>query len=94
MATYRITVKRENTDNPGFDPRDLPAVVGDCAFWYNEDSNTTHQVYPKGGTVGSWGAPIGPQSSSMQVNLDTAGTYDYQCAVEGHENETGTLVVT
>lgn len=87
----RITVRT----GVGFTPKDIPdALVGDCAFWYNEDSDASHQIYPQGGTPGSWGSTIEPQSSSMQVNLDKAGTYTYVCAVEGHGDEIGTITVT
>jgi plastocyanin len=86
----RITVQ----SGIGFSPPDLSASVGDAVFWYNEDPETSHQVYPKGGAVGSWGDPVGPECSSMQVNLDTAGTYAYVCAVAGHEDEQGTIVVS
>jgi plastocyanin len=87
----QIIVKRE-TAPAGFTPETVNAASGNAVFWFNEDHNTTHQMCPQDGVGGDWGDPVGPQSSSMQVNLSTAGTFPYRCAF--HDDETGVLVVT
>ena len=90
----RITVQREDLSQPkGFSPKTQEAQVGDPVFWFNDDSHTPHQPYPKlpAGKPGDWGPPIPAQNSSQQLNLDKAGTYYYQCAE--HADETGEIIV-
>ena len=91
---WRDTVQRENNSQPkGFSPQTQQAQVGDAVFWFNEDRKTQHQPYPTTplGKPGDWGPPIPGQNSSEQLNLDQAGTYDYQCAL--HADETGHIIV-
>ena len=89
---WRDTVQREDNSKPkGFSPQSQQAQVGDAVFWYNEDSGTSHQPYPNGGEFGDWVPAIAPQHSSEQLDLDTAGTYEYQCA--NHDDENGQIIV-
>ncbi|HVR40799.1 MAG TPA: hypothetical protein VMU84_17035 [Thermoanaerobaculia bacterium] len=89
---WRSTVQREDEKKPlGFTPQQQQVQKGDAVFWFNEDSNTEHQPYPKSGAPGTWGNKIGPQASSIQVNMNKAGTFPYLCAI--HEDETATILV-
>ena len=83
---YRI-----NVENGRFVPEVLEAHVTDAAYWFNTDSEA-HQVCPQNGVAGDWGDAFGHESSSMEVNLDKAGTYPYRCAL--HDGESGSIVVT
>jgi plastocyanin len=90
----RSTVQREDLSKPkGFSPKTQEAQVGDAIFWFNNDSHTSHQPYPKlpPGKPGDWGPPIPAQNPSQQLNLNQAGTYYYQCAA--HADETGEIIV-
>src|ERR1700720_621506 len=81
-------------DIPGSKQGDpLQAQVGDAVFWFNEDSTTAHQPYPTTppGKPGDWGPPVPGQNPSQQLNLDQAGTYDYECAL--HADEVGQIIV-
>ena len=89
---WRATVQRESSAQPkGFTPQSQQSQVGDAIFWFNEDKHTTHQPYPTSGSPGDWGEPVTAQNSSQQLNLDTAGTFPYECAF--HDDETGSILV-
>jgi plastocyanin len=80
-----------NVEKGRFVPEVLNAHVTDAAYWFNTDAET-HQVCPQNGVAGDWGDPFVTNASSMQVNLDKAGTYAYRCAL--HDGESGSIVVT
>ncbi|HYU25279.1 MAG TPA: hypothetical protein VEO74_08760 [Thermoanaerobaculia bacterium] len=87
----RATVQREDPNKPiGFFPPSQTAEVGDTVFWFNEDRTARHQIFCDTNNC-TWGAVIEPQNSSQLVTLDTAGTYQYHCAL--HPDETGTIEV-
>ena len=96
---WRATVQREDPSKPHFSPNPQQAQSGDAVFWFNEDKDTSHQLYPTAPVQdpplapGAWGDPIGPGTPSEQVNLPNAGSITYKCAVKGHEDESGTIVV-
>ena len=87
---WPATVQRKNPAKRGFSPQQLQAQAGDAVFWFNEDTDQTHQPVPDSGKP--WNIPpIPPRSSSQQLSLGTAGTFNYHCA--NHRDEKASLVV-
>lgn len=94
---WRATVQREDPSKPHFSPNPQQAQTGDAIFWFNEDKETEHQLYPSDPPpsqpplkAGAWGDVIGPGTPSQQVDL-SAGTITYKCVF--HNDESGTIVV-
>jgi plastocyanin len=88
---WRATVQRENAAKPiGFSPQQQQAQAGDALFWFNEDTNTSHQPVPD---TGVWNIPPIPgNNSSDQLSLGNPGTLAYHCAI--HPEEKGTIKVS
>ncbi|MEO8381845.1 MAG: hypothetical protein ABI779_19445 [Acidobacteriota bacterium] len=90
---WRSTIQTENLEKPeGFSPETQEAQVGDAIFWVNEDANVEHQPCPSLDAPTTWcKSPLQGPEPSNQVNLATAGTIDYLCAI--HPWETAKIVV-
>jgi len=90
---WRSTIQTENHEKPqGFSPQVQEAQVGDAIFWVNEDAHEEHQPCPSLDEPTAWcKVPLSGPEPSNQVNLATAGTIDYLCAI--HPSETASIVV-
>lgn len=92
-----------------FDPNPLPTPVvdgvkqsvlpGDEIIWSNNDPASPHWPGLKNsdGTISqTFFMPnqIAPRSTSDTYRPKQAGTLPYVCSLPGHENETGTIVVS
>jgi plastocyanin len=85
---WRVTVQQAN----GFSPQNLQAQVGDALFWYNADTDTTHQPVSTDANA-KWSIPpITGGNSSDQLDLDQAGTVNYKCACANHDHA-GSIIV-
>ena len=90
---WRTAIQRGNKDKPrGFDPPTQQAQIGDAIFWVNDDVDIDHQPYPAGGGTNTWcKVPLTGSERSDAVNLPTAGTVEFACAL--HPDEKGSVFV-
>jgi len=98
------TLKIDINPNPGgnprvkFDPDPLQANTLDQIFWTNNDSqphwpgllkadHTIDKTFFMPNQIAQDG------NTSTVFSPSQAGTLNYQCSLEGHQNETGSIVV-
>jgi plastocyanin len=97
------SVKITMTNNAGktvFAPDPANLNPNDSVFWVNNDDrgdvNGAHQLGPVGGPATDWMRfPIlpGAGGQSPLVVFSKAGEFPYTCFVQGHQNESGTIIV-
>lgn len=93
-----ITTKAGGSPRITFTPGSLPANVADQVFWTNNDT----QPHWPGLVVGSdinktffMPNQIAPNGNTSSVfSPGQPGPLTYKCSLEGHQDETGTIVVT
>lgn len=73
-----------------FEPVTLTVATGTTVVWTNEDS-TLHTVTPGDADAG-FGGSLDTSGSTVEAVFDTAGTFEYFCAI--HTSMTGSITVT
>lgn len=107
MAQVRIEITRDGGQTKAsFEPDPVEATTQDNVFWVNNDPDKSHWPMRTDGTLPSqiWMKhPIPPGAPSSGVvffdpdtitNQKPPYTVEYFCAIEGHEEERGTIEVT
>jgi plastocyanin len=74
--------------NFAFDPADVSVAAGTTVTWTNDDG-TAHRVKANDDSFDSEDLA---QGDTFEHTFDTAGTFDYICAI--HPSMTGTITVT
>ena len=81
-----------------FSPNPLNANTQDQIFWTNNDDKAHWPGrVKKDGTIDTtffMDNQIAPNGTSPIFAASVAGTLNYKCSIQGHENETGSIEVT